>query len=88
MIKKDLIDEVSDKTGLNKSIVRYVVESFLNELRQGIAEGKRVELRGFGVFEVRKVRSRRGRNMQTGEEVSIPEREKVVFKTSKIFYEK
>ena len=85
MIKKDIVEEIALKTGLNKSIVKEITDKFLQTLYNALLEGKRVELRGFGVFEVKRVKNKKGRNPKTGEEVFIPERNKVVFKVSKLY---
>ncbi|MCM8829466.1 MAG: integration host factor subunit beta [Candidatus Omnitrophica bacterium] len=85
MIKKDIVEEVAHKTGLNKSIIREITDKFLLVLYKALEEGKRVELRGFGVFEVKRIKGRKGRNPKTGEIVFIPERNKVVFKISKLY---
>lgn len=84
MIKKNLIDEVVYKTGLNKTIVKEVVDNFLEILSKGMVEDKRVELRGFGVFETKRMKPKKARNPKTGEVVFIPERDKITFKPSKI----
>ena len=88
MIKKDIVEEVARKTGLNKSVVREITDKFLLTLYNALVESKRVELRGFGVFEVRRVKGRKGRNPKTGETVFIPDRNKVVFKISKVYKKK
>lgn len=88
MIKKDIVEEVAQKTGLNKSIVREIVDKFLMVVYTALEEGKRVELRGFGVFEVKKVKGRKARNPKTGEPVLIPERNKVTFKISRLYKKK
>ncbi|MCM8760286.1 MAG: HU family DNA-binding protein [Candidatus Omnitrophica bacterium] len=80
-----MVEAVAQKTGLNKSLVREIVDKFLLVLYKALEEGKRVELRGFGVFEVRKVKGRKGRNPKTGENIFIPDRNKVVFKISKLY---
>ncbi|HNS31687.1 MAG TPA: HU family DNA-binding protein [bacterium] len=85
MIRKDLIEDVVYKTGLNKTIVKEVVDTFLETLAKSLSEGSRVELRGFGVFDIKKMKTKKARNPRTGETVIIPERNKIVFKASKIF---
>ena len=85
MIKKDIVDAVAEKTGLNRSLVKEVTDKFLMILSQALQDGRRVELRGFGVFEVKKVKGKKGRNPKTGEKVFIPERNKVVFKVTKLY---
>ena len=85
MIKKDIVEAVAEKTGLNKIIVKEITDKFLMVLSHALAEGKRVELRGFGVFSVKKVKRKKGRNPKTGTEVLIPERNKVVFKVTRLY---
>ncbi|MBN1444509.1 MAG: integration host factor subunit beta [Candidatus Omnitrophica bacterium] len=85
MIKKDIVEAVAEKTGLNRSLVKEISDKFLVILSQALKDGKRVELRGFGVFEVKKVKGKKGRNPKTGEEVFIPARNKVVFKVTKLY---
>ena len=85
MVKKDFIERISRKTGLNKSVVRLVVEKFLKEIKESFLRGERIEIRNFGVFYVKTQKPKKGRNLKTGESVNIPEREKIMFKPSKIF---
>ena len=85
MIKKDIVEEIAKKTGLNKSIIKEITDRFLMSLSQALVDGKRIELRGFGVFCVKRIKSKKGRNPKTGEEVFIPERNKVSFKVSKLY---
>jgi integration host factor subunit beta len=85
MIKKDVVNEIAQQTGLNRSITEDIINKFLTILLRSLKEGKRVELRGFGVFNVKKVKGKKGRNPKTGEEVFIPERNKVVFKVSSLY---
>lgn len=87
MIKDELVGVVAEKAGLNKVLVKKVVEEFLSALREALREGKRIELRNFGVFLVKRQKGKTGRNPRTGEVVPIPERNRVVFRPSKIFKE-
>lgn len=82
MTKADLIDQISEGTGLTKIETRAVVEGFMTAVRGAMKEGKRIELRGFGVFEVQHRAPRTGRNPQTNEPVEIEERYKPVFRPS------
>ena len=88
MIKKDIVEKISEETGLNKTIVKTVVEEFLNLLRKSLENKERVELRGFGVFYFKEMKSKKARNLKTGEEIIIPERMKIYFKPSKIIMKK
>jgi len=82
MIKKDIVEKISEKTGLNNLIVKRVVDEFLSIVSDAFKNKERVELRGFGVFYFKKHKRKIGRNLKTGEEVIIPERDKLVFKPS------
>jgi len=85
MIKKDIVEKIAEKSGLNRSLVKEITDKFLIILSQALKDGRRVELRGFGVFDVKKVKGKQGRNPKTGEKVFIPERNKVVFKVTKLY---
>jgi DNA-binding protein HU-beta len=82
MTKADLIDEIAEGTGLTKIETRAVVEGFMTAVGNAMKEGKRIELRGFGVFEVQHRAPRTGRNPQTNEPVEIEARYKPVFRPS------
>ncbi len=83
MKKKDLVNFVSKKSGLSKDKVLYAVNSFLEGLKNGIIEDGKVTLVGFGTFEVRKRKARRGRNPKTGVQINIPAKRYVRFKEGK-----
>ncbi|MDE0108427.1 MAG: integration host factor subunit beta [Bryobacterales bacterium] len=83
MIKSDLVECVIDRTGLSKSLARIAVQTILDTMRDSIARGERIELRGFGVFEIRPRKTGIGRNPKTGEEVRIPPGKTVRFKPGK-----
>jgi DNA-binding protein HU-beta len=85
MTKADLVDQISDGTGLTKVETKAVVEGFMTAVRGAMEEGKRIELRGFGVFEVQHRAPRTGRNPRTNEPVEIEERYKPVFRPSDKF---
>ena len=83
MIKKEIIEKISENTGLNKVIVKRIVDEFLKVLFVAFLNKERVELRDFGIFYFKKTKSKKGRNPKTGQLVIIPERTKIVFKPSK-----
>ncbi len=85
MIKKNIIDEIVKETGLSKPVVRMIVEKFISHIRKSLLEKERIELRNFGVFKVKRLKPKKGRNLKTGETVFVPERWKVTFKPSKFF---
>jgi nucleoid DNA-binding protein len=83
MIKKEIVEKISENTGLNKVIVKRIVDEFLKVLSSAFLNKERVELRDFGVFHFKKTNPKKARNPKTGQEVVIPERMKIVFKPSK-----
>ena len=72
MIKLDIINEVVNKTGITKTKAELAVETVFESMRRSLTKGDRIELRGFGVFNVRPRKTGIGRNPRTGAEVSIP----------------
>ncbi|MFN4227305.1 MAG: HU family DNA-binding protein [Candidatus Ratteibacteria bacterium] len=88
MIKRDIIEKISESTGLNKTIVKIVIEEFLNLMKETFKNEERVELRGFGVFYFKKMKEKKARNPKTNEEIIVPERTKIFFKPSKVIKEK
>jgi len=81
--KADLIDGVASKSGLTKKDATAAVEGFLEVVTENLAEEERVQLIGFGSFEVRDRAARKGRNPQTGEEIQIPATKVPAFKAGK-----
>ena len=80
MRKRDIVLKISQETGIKQVVVKEVVQRTFDTILDSLREGKRIELRNFGVFQL-KVRKRRiGRNPKTGEVVPVPERKTVVFK--------
>ena len=87
MTKADIVDRIAKGTGLTKIETKAVVEGFMSTVQQAMKEGKRIELRGFGVYEVEHRAPRTGRNPQTNEPVSIDDRYEPVFRPSRQFWE-
>src|SRR6187397_2973139 len=84
LTKRDLVMRISEETGLNQSHVFDVVQKTLDYIAEALAKGDKVELRNFGVFEVKVRRARIGRNPNAPEtDVPIPERSVVKFKPGK-----
>lgn len=83
MVKADLVNRVAEHLGIKKSRAAQAVESMFNELRLAMVEGKRIEFRGFGVFQVKPRKRGFGRNPRTGMEVRIPPGRTVRFKPGK-----
>ncbi len=85
--KADIVDRIAEGTGLTKVETKAVVEGFMTTVQQAMEEGERIELRGFGVFEVEHRAPRTGRNPQTNEPVHIEDRYEPVFRPSRQFRE-
>ena len=83
MTKRDLVIRVANKLGMTQSDVAKIVEEIFDTVSRTLAEGKRWELRDFGVFEVRTRASRIGRNPRTGDQVPVPARKAVTFRAGK-----
>ena len=83
MIKLDIINEVVNKTGITKTKAELAVETVFESMKKSLAKGDRIELRGFGVFNVRPRKTGIGRNPRTGQQVSIPPGKAVRFKPGK-----
>jgi integration host factor subunit beta len=83
MTKNNLIDHVSEATQGTKKDAELVVDVVLNSIAAALAKGEKVDLRGFGSFQVAGKKERQGRNPRTGETMTIPARSVAVFKPSK-----
>ena len=83
MIKLDIITGVVTRTGITKTKAELAVETVFEAMKKALAKGNRIELRGFGVFNVKPRKPGIGRNPRTGEEVSIPPGKAVRFKPGK-----
>ena len=83
MNKAELIAAIAAKTGETKKGVEATVNAFVDVITEALIDGDKVQLVGFGSFEVRKRAARKGRNPQTKEEIKIPASKAPVFKAGK-----
>ena len=83
VIKLDIVNEVVNRTGITKTKAEMAVETVFETMKKALETGDRIELRGFGVFNVKPRKTGVGRNPRTGEEVSIPPGKAVRFKPGK-----
>ena len=83
LIKLDIINEVVNRTGITKTKAEMAVETVFETMKKALSEGDRIELRGFGIFNVRPRKTGIGRNPRTGAEVAIPPGKAVRFKPGK-----
>ena len=87
MNKTELVEAVAKKMGTTKKEAEAAVSAFTETVKEALAEGKKVQLVGFGNFEVRERAARKGRNPQTGKEIEIPASKVPAFKPGKGFKE-
>jgi DNA-binding protein HU-beta len=85
MRKSDLINNISDKTGIPKVDVLVTVETLIKEIKSNIAKGENIYIRGFGSFITKKRAAKIGRNIKKNIAVHIPEHYIPAFKPSKEF---
>lgn len=83
MNKAELVAAVAAKTGDTKKAAEASVDAFVSAIKESLKKGEKVQLVGFGSFEVRKRAARKGRNPQTKEEIKIPASKAPVFKAGK-----
>ena len=83
MNKSELIAAIATKTKKTKKDAEATLNAFVNVVSETLAKGDKVQLVGFGSFEVRKRAARKGRNPQTKEEIKIPASKAPVFKAGK-----
>ncbi len=79
--KEDIATVVADKTGISKNITKTVVDNAFSAIIEALAAKQTVAISGFGIFKVTERSARKGRNPRTGEEIQIPARNAVTFKS-------
>ena len=80
MTKKDLAKAIADELGITAVVALQAVQRTFDGITETLVEEGRIELRNFGVFEVKQRRPRNGRNPRTGEKVKVPARLVVTFR--------
>lgn len=85
MTKTDLISAVAEKTGVTKKDAGAVLDALIEEIIGAVKKGDRVQLVGFGTFELRERAARTGLNPQTKEQIAIPASKAPAFKAGKAF---
>ena len=88
MTKKQIVQMISDKTGLTQLQTKDIVDLTFEAIVNTLLEEGRIELRNFGVFEVKQRKARKARNPRTGEKVDVPPKNVVTFKPGKEMEEK
>lgn len=83
MNKAELVANVAEKSGLTKKDAEKAVNAIFASIEQALVEGDKVQMIGFGTFEVKARPARKGRNPQTGKEIDIPASKNPTFKAGK-----
>jgi nucleoid DNA-binding protein len=86
--KRELVIEIAEQLGYTQNEVADVVQMTLDTITECLAEGHRLEIRNFGVFEVKQRDARMGRNPRTGQEVPITHKRVASFKPGKALKER
>jgi integration host factor subunit beta len=81
--KKEIVKTISDEIGLTQLKTKEIVQKTFDAIVETLVEDHRIELRNFGVFEVKKRAARKARNPRTGDKVFVPEKFVVTFKPGK-----
>ncbi len=82
--KKEIVKTISDETGLTQLQIKEIVQRTFQAIIENLVEEGRVELRNFGVFQVKPRAARKARNPRTGHQVDVPEKFVVTFKPGKV----
>jgi integration host factor subunit beta len=81
MVKSELIESLAERADITLAKAEEVVDLFFNSITETLAQGDRVEIRGFGAFTVRDYKSYKGRNPKTGEQIVVPPKRLPFWKT-------
>lgn len=81
MTKKEIVLKIADETDIKQIDVKLVVQKTLDVIVESLSKGETVELRNFGIFKVKSRKGRMGRNPRTGENIPVPEKKVVTFKS-------
>ncbi len=84
MTKADIVENIFEKVGFSKKDVAEVVELTFEKIKESLEKEENVKISGFGNFMIRKKRARRGRNPQTGKDMTITARRVLTFKPSQL----
>jgi integration host factor subunit beta len=86
--KKEIVKQISERIGLTQLKTKEIVQQTFDAIVETLLEVGRIELRNFGVFEVKQRKARKARNPRTGERVDVPPKNVVTFKPGKEMEEK
>lgn len=83
MNKKDIAAKISRDAGISYLQAEKAFNAMIEGIKNSLEKGKRVTFSGFGSFEIKKSKARKGRNPKTGEEISVPKKKRIKFNPSK-----
>lgn len=83
MTKKDIVRTISEEVGLTQQQTKEIVQKTFDAIIESLVRERRIELRNFGVFEVKPRAARKARNPRTGQQVDVPRKHVVTFKPGK-----
>jgi len=86
--KRELVQRIAEKTGVQQISAKEVIQSFLDEIINELSKGNRLEFRDFGVFEPKSKAHRVARNPRTGDKVEVPQKTTVKFKVGRLMKNK
>jgi len=87
MTKAEIVSEIAKSTGIDKASVLETIEKFMETVKDSLAEGENVYLRGFGSFIVKTRSQKTARNISKNTAIIIPEHKIPAFKPAKVFME-
>lgn len=88
MTKKEIVKTISEEIGMTQLKTKEIVQKTFNAIVETLVDERRIELRNFGVFEVKKRAARKARNPRTGQRVDVPQKFVITFKPGKEMEEK
>jgi len=87
MTKSQLVSKLADSGEMSRKQVDELLNALVDTIVKNVKKGESVKIPGLGIFRLRKMKARMGRNPQTGEAIKIPARKKVGFSVAKMFKE-
>ena len=87
MNKKELVEKISTKAGISKTQAEKALKAFEDSIIEALSSGDKVTLVGFGTFGISNRKARKGRNPQTGQEITIPAKKTPKFTAGKVLKE-